>query len=106
MCENPMNSRQYRQWRQGRHATWIKAQRKRKHPDTEADLIIAFAIMWAPYGGAPAEEILVRFGLTTRRFIERLWQVIPESTCARDELISLASTYPRSRLRERFRPSD
>ncbi|PBC51560.1 hypothetical protein CJ177_34290 [Rhodococcus sp. ACPA1] len=59
-----MNSRQYRQWRQGRHATWIKAQRKRKHPDTEADLIIAFAIMWAPYGGAPAEEILVRFGLT------------------------------------------
>lgn len=49
--------------------------------------------MWAPYGGANEEEILVHFGMSRPRFIERLWQVLPESNCAREEMRSLASTY-------------
>jgi len=31
--------------------------------------------------GPTREEILVNFGMTTRRFVERLWQVVPESNC-------------------------
>ena len=92
-----MNSREYRQWRQRRRAAWIEVNRKRKHPDVEAERLIEFASMWAPYGGPPDEELLVHFGMTTRRFIERLWQVIPESNCVPDEIRSLASAYPHHR---------
>ncbi|MFE5708200.1 hypothetical protein [Rhodococcus koreensis] len=90
-----MNSREYGQWRQRRRAAWIEANRKRNHPDTEANRLIEFATMWAPFGGATEEEILVQFGMTARRFIERLWQVVPESNCVQDEVQILARAYPR-----------
>ena len=35
----------------------------------------------------------MHFGMTTRRFSERLWQVIPESNCAQDEIHILVSAY-------------
>ncbi|PBC47469.1 hypothetical protein CJ177_41610 [Rhodococcus sp. ACPA1] len=89
-----MNSREYRQWRHRRRATWIDANRKRNHPDIDVEQLIEFAIRWAPFGGATEEEIFVHFGITTRRFIERLWQVVPESDCVPDEIRRLASAYP------------
>ncbi|MDH6293293.1 hypothetical protein [Rhodococcus opacus] len=89
-----MNSREYRQWRHRRRAAWSEANRKRKHPDAEVEHLIEFAVRWAPFGGATEEEILVHFGMTTRRFIERLWQVIAESYCVQDEVRILASAYP------------
>ncbi|MGV9869124.1 DUF3263 domain-containing protein [Rhodococcus koreensis] len=92
-----MNKREYRQWRQRRRAAWIEHKRDRKHPDGEAARIIEFASMWAPYGGATEEEILVRFGMTPNRFVERLWQVIPGSNCVQGEIRNLASAYPRNR---------
>ncbi|MFD6063747.1 hypothetical protein [Rhodococcus wratislaviensis] len=54
----------------------------RKHRDSEAERLIEFASMWTPYGGPDEEEILVHFGTSWLRFIERLWQVIPDSNCA------------------------
>ncbi|WAM19921.1 hypothetical protein OYT95_40495 (plasmid) [Rhodococcus sp. JS3073] len=92
-----MNSREYRQWRRRRRAAWIEVNRKPKHPDTESERLLDFASIWAPYGGATEEEILVHFGMTTRRFIERLWQIIPESNCAQEEIHSLANAYPQYR---------
>ncbi len=89
-----MNSQEYRRLRQRRRAAWAEVNHKCKHPDREAELLIEFAGMWAPYGGAAEEEILAHFGMTTRRFIERLWQVIPESNCDQEEIRSLASAYP------------
>lgn len=89
-----MNSREYRRWRQRRRAAWLEVDGKRKHPDAEAERLIEFAGMWAPYGGPSEEEILVHFGMTKRRFIERLWQVMPESNCVQDEIRSLVSAYP------------
>ncbi|MFC9556779.1 hypothetical protein ACFTWF_38830 [Rhodococcus sp. NPDC056960] len=89
-----MNSREYRRWRQRRRAAWIDANRKRNHPDPEAERLIEFAMMWAPFGGATEEDILVRFGMTGRRFVERLWQVMPEADCAQDDVHILASVYP------------
>lgn len=92
-----MNSREYRRSRQRRRAAWVAANRKRKHPDAEAEHLLEFAVSWAPFGGAPEEEILVHFGMTTRRFIERLWQVIAESNCVQGEIRILSSAYPRLR---------
>ncbi|GAF44283.1 hypothetical protein [Rhodococcus wratislaviensis] len=89
-----MNSREYRQWRQRRRAAWIEVNRQRIHSDTDAECLIEFASRWAPFGGATEEEILVQFGMTMRRFIERLWQVIPESNCLPTEIRILASVYP------------
>ncbi|RYF57120.1 MAG: hypothetical protein EOO27_16430 [Comamonadaceae bacterium] len=89
-----MNSNEYRLRRRRRRAARIKVHHQRNYPDVDAERLIEFATMWAPYGGVPDEEILVNFGMTQRRFIERLWQVIPESNCAQDELRILSSTYP------------
>ncbi len=89
-----MNSREYSRWRHSRRAAWDEADRKRAHPDIEAERLIEFACKWAPYGGASAEEILVTFGMTRPRFIERLWQVIPKSNCAQDQIHNLARVYP------------
>ena len=88
-----MNSHEYRRWSQRRRAAWAEVDRTRKHRDTEAERLIEFASMWAPYGGPDEEEILVRFGMSRLRFIERLWQVLPDSNCAQGEIRSLASTY-------------
>ncbi|QSE87996.1 hypothetical protein JWS13_04835 (plasmid) [Rhodococcus pseudokoreensis] len=92
-----MNSREYRQLRQRRRAGWIEANRKHIHPDGEAERLIGFASMWAPYGGACEEEVLTQFGMTRRRFLDRLWQVIPESTCSEAEIRSLLNAYPHRR---------
>ncbi|TQC41707.1 hypothetical protein EEB14_53150 [Rhodococcus sp. WS4] len=90
-----MNSREYRLLRQRRRVARIEANRKRnRRRDTEAEHLIGFARMWAPFGGASEEDILVHFGLTTHRFIDRLWQAIAESTCAEDEILRLACVYP------------
>nr|WP_280781108.1 hypothetical protein [Rhodococcus opacus] len=89
-----MNSREYRRWCQRRRAAWAEVNRTCKHRDTEAERLIEFASMWAPYGGPSEEEILVHFGMSRLRFIERLWQVIPDSNCDQGEIRSLASTYP------------
>ncbi|WP_308257028.1 DUF3263 domain-containing protein [Rhodococcus rhodochrous] len=59
------------------------------------ELLLEFASRWAPYGGANEGEILVRFGMSRLRFIERLWQIIAESNCAQEEIRSLANAYPR-----------
>nr|WP_080606205.1 hypothetical protein [Rhodococcus opacus] len=89
-----MNAREYRLFRQRRRVAWIEANRKSIHPDTEAAHLIHFARRWEPFGGATEEEILVQFGMTTHRFIERLWQVLAESHCAEEEILRLARVYP------------
>ncbi|KXX56334.1 MAG: hypothetical protein EOP25_02990 [Rhodococcus sp. (in: high G+C Gram-positive bacteria)] len=92
-----MNSHEYRRWQQRRRTAGIDVDPTDKRPDNEAEHLIEFASRWAPYGGATTEEILVNFGMTTRRFIERLWQVIPQSNCDQAEIRSLASAYPHHR---------
>ncbi|MDF3310595.1 hypothetical protein P3H15_36885 [Rhodococcus sp. T2V] len=91
-----MNSREYRLLRERRRAARIEANRKRTHSDVEAEHLIGFARMWAPFGGASEEEILVHFGMTAHRFVDRLWQVIAESRCTESEILGLARVYPRN----------
>jgi hypothetical protein len=78
-----------------RHAARSAVDHQREHRDKEAAILIGFASMWAPYGGPGEDEILVQFGLSRLQFIDRLWQKIPESNCALEELQLLARAYPR-----------
>ncbi|MDF3311164.1 hypothetical protein P3H15_39905 [Rhodococcus sp. T2V] len=89
-----MSYQKKRRLRHHHRRVWNEINRKRKHPESEANLIIDFARRWAPYGGAPKEEIFINFGMTTHNFIKRLWQVIPESSCTQEEIRDLASAYP------------
>lgn len=38
--------------------------------------IVDFAVRWAPYGGPPAEDILVEFGMSSRRFYQQLKDIV------------------------------
>lgn len=44
--------------------------------DKTDDLIIDFARRWARFGGGPADEIFVNFGLTPVAYFERLWKLL------------------------------
>lgn len=38
--------------------------------------LLTFAISWLPYGGGPEDEMLVNFGMTKRRYLNRLREVV------------------------------
>jgi hypothetical protein len=40
--------------------------------DSEQNRMLDFARLWAPHGGGPSEDIMVRFGLTSTEFFTRL----------------------------------
>lgn len=62
-----------------------------KHLDVESQRLLEFAAVWAPYGGTSEEDILVNFGMTTDRFVERLWQVLH---CGSHEIDVCMRAYP------------
>lgn len=39
----------------------------------EDDLLIQFFRRWAPFGGGPAEDIMVTFGITRSDYVQRLY---------------------------------
>jgi hypothetical protein len=86
-----------RRYNQSAAATGIN--RTRTHGDTDTWRLIEFASMWAPYGGASAEDILVRFGMTPSRFIDRLWEIIPQYNFSPEQLRHLTKAYPRHRTK-------
>ncbi|REE73109.1 hypothetical protein C8E05_2510 [Rhodococcus wratislaviensis] len=63
-------------------------------PSKEAERILQFARVWAPFGGAPDEEVFVRFGISRTLFPERLWQVIVESGCDAVAADQFRKAYP------------
>ncbi|MFF0457777.1 hypothetical protein [Nocardia africana] len=44
--------------------------------DSDAKTVIMFAIRWAPFGGAPAEELMITFGVTRWRFLHMIRQAL------------------------------
>ena len=52
----------------------------RSVPDVrERERMVAFALRWMPYGGGPAEEILVDFGIAPRTYFTRLHELLTDS---------------------------
>ncbi|TQC48781.1 DUF3263 domain-containing protein [Rhodococcus sp. WS4] len=78
----PTNSvaeaRRYSRWRHRRQEANLTRNGTIRH-NKDIDEIVAFAQMWEPYGGAPNEEILVRFGMSPSRFHEKLQQLLAQS---------------------------
>lgn len=56
--------------------------------------MLEFAEAWISYGGAPDEEIFVRYGMTRGRFIQQLWRHIDELGLDMSSVNLLALTYP------------
>jgi hypothetical protein len=46
--------------------------------DREDHEVLTFAVSWLPYEGPPDDEILVRFGLTKERYMQRLRQTVED----------------------------
>lgn len=42
---------------------------------TEERRIIEYALLWAPFGGPPADELFVYLGMSPNRFLERLDEI-------------------------------
>jgi len=83
-----MRSREHRRWRQRRRPG--KGD-EHTYPESESEDLVAFARMWAPYGGATEEEILVNFGMTPDRFLERLLQILLHSNFTQEETTRLTN---------------
>lgn len=73
-----------------------RASTNTRHTDQSARRLIEFAVIWAPYGGASSEDVLVNFGMTSSRFVECLWQIVEEVDCAPETIEMLTHAYPRS----------
>ncbi|MFE7421106.1 hypothetical protein [Rhodococcus sp. NPDC057529] len=55
--------------------------------------MIRFAQIWMPYGGAPADEIFLNFGLSKPQFTEELRRAINDTSCDEAVRNSLHSAY-------------
>ena len=61
----------------------------------EVEDLLAFARLWAPFGGVPEDETFIKFGMRPWRFIERLWQIIiTENACDKQEVDNFRQAYP------------
>lgn len=89
-----LQTRRYGKMRRRRKTERLARQRQHQLSAEAAD-ILRFALIWAPYGGVPADETFQKFGMSTRRFIERLWQTIEEAECNLHITNQFASVYPR-----------
>jgi hypothetical protein len=52
----------------------------KRHPisgvERDDHYLLTFAISWLPYGGAPEDEILIRFGLDRTRYLARVLETV------------------------------
>lgn len=60
----------------------------------EAQDFVEYALEWAPYGGAPTEEIFLRFGMTGARFTERLWQLVHHGQIGNELSARFVASFP------------
>lgn len=56
--------------------------------------ILAFARIWAPFGGVPEDETFIKFGMRPWRFLEKLWHILSEMPCDRAEVDQLRQAFP------------
>ncbi|MFD7008034.1 hypothetical protein [Rhodococcus jostii] len=88
--------RRHRRHRDRRHAAWLRWQGQAQLTAEEQDFV-EFALTWAPFGGPPGEETFLRFGMTSARFAERLWQLVQDGRISVELSRSFAEVYsPRS----------
>ena len=82
----------YRRRRQRRRQAQRTCESRNQATSPDAELL-QFAQSWAPYGGAPAGDILVRFGMTTTRFVEVLRRAMSTVGCDPEVARQLRTVY-------------
>ncbi|MEU4342355.1 hypothetical protein AB0H00_13980 [Nocardia sp. NPDC023852] len=87
--------RRYRRRRERQREAERHRPKQLSKQEKEVEDILAFARIWAPFGGAPEEETFIKFGICPTRFIERLWQILTEMSGDKAELAELRQAYPR-----------
>jgi hypothetical protein len=92
-ADHDQQPRRYRRHHDRLRAAWLRGQGQTQLT-TEAEDFVEFALKWAPFGGAPAEETFVLFGMTRARFFERLWQLVQDGQISTELSRSLAAAYP------------
>lgn len=70
-----MDIRAFRQWCD-RRLEADQTRNGRIRVDKEAEEIVQFARRWSPFGGAPAHEIFIQFGMSPTRFAQRLQEIL------------------------------
>ena len=70
-----MDIRTFRQWCDRRREA-DQTRNGRIRVDKEAEEIVQFARRWSPFGGAPAHEIFIQFGMSPTRFAQRLQEIL------------------------------
>ncbi|TQC46555.1 DUF3263 domain-containing protein [Rhodococcus sp. WS4] len=70
-----MDIRAFQQWCDRRREADL-TRNGQSRPDKEAEEIIQFARRWTPFGGAPAHEIFIQFGMSPTRFTQRLREIL------------------------------
>lgn len=93
----PAEHRIYTRWRHRRRQAAVASERTRS--SKEAEDLIRFARTWAPYGGGSDEDILVQFGMTRSRFIDRLLRVLTAEALDPGLAAQLADAYTRPMTR-------
>lgn len=97
-----LDARRFRRWRVRRQTAEIQRPAGRQL-SRDAEDIIDFARVWAAFGGVPADETFVRFGMSRTRFVDQLWQVIREFGCDGDLAHRFRETFPPPSLRDQDR---
>lgn len=67
-----------------------KTARPVSRQDTFVWQLLELMVIWAPYGGPPAEETMPRFGLSRRDFHARFREIVVEFSAAGNTGFSLA----------------
>lgn len=86
--------RRYRRRRERQREAESRRPSQLSKQEKEVEDILAFARIWAPFGGVPEEETFIQFGICPMRFIERLWQILTEMSGDKAELAELRQAYP------------
>ncbi|MFD9669404.1 hypothetical protein ACFWAY_48970 [Rhodococcus sp. NPDC059968] len=55
-------------------------------------VLVGFAIEWAPYGGADAEELFIKFGIARERFLHLLKATMPPRPSDLNRLRAMKAT--------------
>ncbi|WP_204164936.1 hypothetical protein [Rhodococcus oxybenzonivorans] len=77
-----------------RHRRWPISSASPPPLDWEVEEVLRFARIWAPYGGAPADETFHHFGMSTSRFVDKLWEILRDRRRRPYDADQLAAVFP------------
>ncbi|WP_329407012.1 hypothetical protein OG563_34150 [Nocardia vinacea] len=86
--------RRYRRRRERRQDIERRRVKQLSKQARDVEDILAFARIWAPFGGVPEDETFIKFGMRPWRFLEKLWHILSEMPCDRAEVDQLRQAFP------------